>query len=407
MPPDAARLETLTSPETRPAPKLVRVDVYERLRSEILACTLRPGTQLQEKDLAEKYGVSKSPIRDALLRLQEQHLIEVLPRKGYRVTPIKMNEIGEMYEMRSILECSCVRRLIDEADDAAREVLLENASLELLLLHLARRCQQPARVLATCVRQAVLVGGIDIRDAMLDGSPVPASADRNLLATSRAASVEALAAGAVNIITKPRLDLKNFLKSSAAELVAAALLGTLFVRRQLRMKDPMMPVEVFGRPIFALSISAATCTFTAQGLAFVSLPFFFHTVLGRSATDTGILLTAWPLALAGVAPIAGRLADRHHAGFLGAIGLSSMTAGLVLTALLPPNPSTANIMWRLVLCGAGFGIFASPNNRLMMNAVPRERSGSAASSSSAGRRCRPRSASSSSRSTSASSASPS
>ena len=54
-----------------------------------------------------------------------------------------------------------------------------------------------------------------------------------------------------------------------------------------------------------------------------------------------------------------------------------MTTGLVLTALLPADPSSANIMWRLVLCGAGFGIFASPNNRLMMNAVPRERSGSA------------------------------
>ena len=135
----------------------------------------------------------------------------------------------------------------------------------------------------------------------------------------------------------------------------------------------MMPVEVFRRPIFSLSISAAACTFTAQGLAFVSLPFFFATVLGRSATDTGILLTAWPLALAFMAPIAGRLADRHHAGFLGIIGLTFMTAGLVLTALLPP----ANIMWRLVLCGMGFGIFAAPNNRLMMNAVPRERSGSA------------------------------
>ena len=46
-------------------------------------------------------------------------------------------------------------------------------------------------------------------------------------------------------------------------------------------------------------------------------------------------------------------------------------------ALLPPDPSAFNIMWRLVLCGAGFGIFASPNNRLMMNAVPRDRSGSA------------------------------
>src|SRR5215471_11025896 len=163
----------------------------------------------------------------------------------------------------------------------------------------------------------------------------------------------------------------------AAELGGAALLGALFVWRQTRLKDPMMPIDVFKRPLFALSISTATCTFTAQGLAFVSLPFFFHTVLGRNATDTGILLTAWPLALAGIAPIAGRLADRHHAGVLGAIGLTSMTMGLVLTALLPANPSAPDIMWRLVLCGAGFGIFAAPNNRLMMNSVPRERSGSA------------------------------
>jgi DHA2 family multidrug resistance protein-like MFS transporter len=162
-----------------------------------------------------------------------------------------------------------------------------------------------------------------------------------------------------------------------SELALAVLLGTLFVLRQKRLADPMMPVDIFKRPIFALSISAATCTFTAQGLAFVSLPFLFHTVLGRSATDTGILLTAWPLALAGVAPIAGRLADRYHAGVLGAIGSTSMTAGLVLTALLPPDPTSIDIMWRLVLCGAGFGIFAAPNNRLMMNAVPRERSGSA------------------------------
>lgn len=161
------------------------------------------------------------------------------------------------------------------------------------------------------------------------------------------------------------------------ELAGALLLGWLFVWRQTRLADPMMPVDIFTRPIFALSITTSTCTFTAQGLAFVSLPFFFHTVLGRDATSTGILLTAWPLALAAVAPIAGRLADRYHAGVLGAIGLSSMTLGLVLMALLPSDPSAPNIMWRLVLCGAGFGVFTSPNNRLMMNAVPRERSGSA------------------------------
>jgi MFS transporter, DHA2 family, multidrug resistance protein len=162
-----------------------------------------------------------------------------------------------------------------------------------------------------------------------------------------------------------------------AEIGGAIVLGVLFVVRQTRLAHPMMPVDMFKRPVFALSITSGSCTFTAQGLAFVTLPFFFHTVLGKSATDTGMLLTAWPLALASIAPIAGRLSDRYHAGVLGAIGLTSMTAGLVLTALLPANPSTFDIMWRLVLCGAGFGTFSSPNNRLMMNAVPRERSGSA------------------------------
>jgi DHA2 family multidrug resistance protein-like MFS transporter len=166
-------------------------------------------------------------------------------------------------------------------------------------------------------------------------------------------------------------------KLIVAEMATAALLGSLFVWRQTRLAHPMMPVDIFRRPIFSLSITTSSCTFVAQGLAYVSLPFFFHTVLGRDATDTGILLTAWPLALACVAPFAGRLADRYHAGILGAIGLSSMTMGLVLTALLPPHPSAVDIMWRLVLCGLGFGIFAAPNNRLMMNSVPRERSGSA------------------------------
>ena len=162
-----------------------------------------------------------------------------------------------------------------------------------------------------------------------------------------------------------------------AELGGAVLLGALFVWRQTRLAHPMMPIDIFKRPLFSLSITTSSCTFVAQGLAYISLPFFFHTVLGRDATDTGILLTAWPVALATVAPFAGRLADRYHAGILGAIGLSSMTLGLALTALLPEHPSNIDIMWRLMLCGAGFGIFASPNNRLMMNAVPRDRSGSA------------------------------
>lgn len=102
---------------------LIRTSVYERIRSEILSCVLRPGTQLQERELAERYAVSKSPIRDALLRLQEQNLIDVLPRKGYRVRPVSVADAREMYEMRSILERSCVARMMESgADDVLRQL---------------------------------------------------------------------------------------------------------------------------------------------------------------------------------------------------------------------------------------------------------------------------------------------
>jgi DNA-binding GntR family transcriptional regulator len=98
---------------------LARVNVYNRLRSEILSCALRPGRLLQERELAERYEVSKSPVRDALLRLEEQNLIQVLPRRGYRVVPISTVDVRELYDMRAILERECAIRLLDGAPDTA------------------------------------------------------------------------------------------------------------------------------------------------------------------------------------------------------------------------------------------------------------------------------------------------
>jgi DNA-binding GntR family transcriptional regulator len=108
--------------QTLPAP-LIRTSVYERIRSEILSCALKPGSLLQERDLAERYAVSKSPIRDALLRLETQNLIEVMPRKGYRVRPISVADARELYEMRLMLERACVTRLVETAGDAQMDVL--------------------------------------------------------------------------------------------------------------------------------------------------------------------------------------------------------------------------------------------------------------------------------------------
>jgi DNA-binding GntR family transcriptional regulator len=99
------------------SPLLVRTSVYQRLRAAILSCALRPGAQIQERQLAELYQVSKSPIRDALLKLEEQNLIEVMPRKGYRVKRISLTDARELYEMRQILERESIVRLIETASN--------------------------------------------------------------------------------------------------------------------------------------------------------------------------------------------------------------------------------------------------------------------------------------------------
>ena len=97
--------------------ELVRTNVYQRLRADILSCTLRPGQQFQEREMVERFEVSKSPIRDALLKLEEQGLVEVMPRKGYRVRRIDLADVRDMYEMRDMLERECVGRVIDTASE--------------------------------------------------------------------------------------------------------------------------------------------------------------------------------------------------------------------------------------------------------------------------------------------------
>ncbi len=163
----------------------------------------------------------------------------------------------------------------------------------------------------------------------------------------------------------------------ALELAAAAVLAFILIRRQAGHPAPMLPLDLFRRPMFALSAATSVCSFAAQGLAFVALPFYFQEVLGRSAVDTGLLMTPWSIVVAVMAPVAGRLSDRYPVGLLGGIGLITLGLGMALLATLPADPSVADIVWRMGICGAGFGFFQSPNIRAIMSSAPPGRSGSA------------------------------
>ena len=163
----------------------------------------------------------------------------------------------------------------------------------------------------------------------------------------------------------------------SGELAAAVVLGWLLMRRQADHPAPMLPIDLFRRPIFALSTATAVCSFAVQGLAFVSLPFYFEDILLRSQVETGFFMTPWPLVVAIMAPIGGRLSDRYPVGILGGIGLALLGVGMVLLATLPASPGVANIVWRMVICGIGFGFFQTPNMKALMSSAPSHRSGSA------------------------------
>ncbi len=160
-------------------------------------------------------------------------------------------------------------------------------------------------------------------------------------------------------------------------LLVALITGTLLVRREWTRPAPLLPLDLLRLPIFSLSIATSITSFAAQMLAMVTLPFMLQATMDRSIAETGLLMTAWPLSVGVTAPLAGRLADRFPAGLLGGIGLVFFAAGLLLLSLPGDQPGNADILWRMALCGAGFGFFQSPNNRTIVTAAPRDRSGAA------------------------------
>jgi DNA-binding GntR family transcriptional regulator len=95
---------------------LLRDGVYQAIRHAILTCEFQPGQELREQTLAEKYHVSRSPVRDSLLRLEQEKLVTVLPRQGYRVNPVSKRDVQDLFGLRLLIAPACAAEAA-RADD--------------------------------------------------------------------------------------------------------------------------------------------------------------------------------------------------------------------------------------------------------------------------------------------------
>jgi MFS transporter, DHA2 family, multidrug resistance protein len=169
--------------------------------------------------------------------------------------------------------------------------------------------------------------------------------------------------------------------SSPMVSLAIVAIGIAFavglVLHERQEAAPILPVDLLARPVLALSTAGAFLAFVASMTLLLSLPFRLQHGFGLSPGEIGAMIAPWPLTTMIVAPTAGTLSDRYPAGLLGGIGMALATVGLLLLAFLPTSPDYWDVAWRMALTGAGFGLYLSPNARLIVGSAPRARAASA------------------------------
>ena len=115
-----------------PANKANLVDeAYSRLKADILASRLAPGFQSPEPEIASRLGMSRTPVREALLRLEADGLVELIPRRGARVVPISIDDMREIYEILTALEPEAAASIALRHSDAEDLDKLGEATAEM------------------------------------------------------------------------------------------------------------------------------------------------------------------------------------------------------------------------------------------------------------------------------------
>jgi EmrB/QacA subfamily drug resistance transporter len=164
------------------------------------------------------------------------------------------------------------------------------------------------------------------------------------------------------------------LPSVQGATLAASGIATLagFVAWERRAAHPLLDVALFAaNRVFAFSNLAALVNYAATFAVGFLLSLYLQSVRGLGAQAAGGLLAVQPLVQAGLSPFAGRLSDRVDPRVVASSGMGLIVVGLGLLALVGPTTPPAFLVACLVLLGAGFGLFSSPNTNAVMGSVER------------------------------------
>ncbi|MDF0694976.1 MFS transporter [Rhizobium sp. MC63] len=165
---------------------------------------------------------------------------------------------------------------------------------------------------------------------------------------------------------------------SGAALIVASLACLFGLLRLERNSDvPLIPTDLLAAPAFRVSVIASVFCFCGQMLGTIALPFYLQHRLHMTPVLAGLYMMAWPAATAVIAPVSGRLANRVKTAWLCSIGGGLMALGLLVAGLTPPDPRGIAFLVGAVIAGLGFGLFQTPNNRILLLSAPKARSGAA------------------------------
>ena len=154
-----------------------------------------------------------------------------------------------------------------------------------------------------------------------------------------------------------------------AVLVSAAALAG-FLRAERKAADPLIHLELFHNPVFSIGLAQGFLIFIALSATLMFVPFYLQDYLHYNALHAGLAISVYPLVMAVVSPLSGRLADRYSTRPLTVAGTALSSLGLVLLVFVGAGSPLWQTLLALGILGVGNGMFQSPNNTDIFGVVP-------------------------------------